>query len=310
MKRSSTLPDLMDASCQSLMLLLPAYSMGTATPEEIRQVEAKLPFCPEAQAALADYTLIRDALLTVVPMNETPPPVKHLLQRIEAQTSSRPSKQAPAHSSAHSRVSLTSVPTNGRTGVSSAQSRTRDLPNALPVTARAPTRSRVEKQRSGIWIGVAAACILVTLLGTNLFWYTQIEQLRRDQQLLLQTWVDQQRAAQPTFSGMVHHRTLLAAEDVARNTEASFVWNSGDQVGALVVNGLPALNVGETYQLWLVNDEHSLSLGTFRPDDTGIGVVIFQSTQPITDFSHIGVNIEPAGGTDSPTSPHLIIGNI
>lgn len=164
--------------------------------------------------------------------------------------------------------------------------------------------------RAAIWMGVAAALIVLAFVGTNLFWYSQIDLLRRDQQLLMQVWADQQTRPQPALNGAVHHRTLLAAEQEAQDAQASFVWNSGDQVGALVVNGLPSLDEGETYQLWLVGDQESLSLGTFSPDDAGVGVVIFQAEQPITDFDHIGVSVEPTGGTETPTSPHLIIGNI
>lgn len=73
---------------------------------------------------------------------------------------------------------------------------------------------------------------------------------------------------------------------------------------AIVVDGanLPTLAASETYQLWFVDaGGAATSAGLFRPTDDGRVMERFDDLDP-TGFS-IGVTIEPAGGSASPTLP-------
>lgn len=278
--------------CQELLSILPAYSLGTATPQEVQLVEALLPVCPEAAKVLADYQVLADNLVTLFPSTEEPPSSAALLQRIRSTPQAKPANQ----------------PIADHPFVQPSPARPIERP-PVPIANKAPTASPVQTRRSYLWIALAA-CFLIAFVGTNIFWASQIDTLRRDQQSFLQTVASAQQNATLALDASNHHRDLLPADTTIKSTEASFVWNSANQIGALVVNGLPPLKQGETYQLWLVNDNQSLSLGTFETDNKGVGVVIFHSPQPVEQFSHVGVNVEPVGGTSKPTSPHLIIGNI
>ncbi|MEM6530005.1 MAG: hypothetical protein AAF653_17025, partial [Chloroflexota bacterium] len=60
-------------SCDDIIGLMGAYSIGATTPEETRAVEALLPYCPQAMAELADYMAVSDAMLHVLPMDKEPP---------------------------------------------------------------------------------------------------------------------------------------------------------------------------------------------------------------------------------------------
>ncbi len=278
--------------CQELLSILPAYSLGTATLQEVQLVEALLPVCPEAAQALADYQVLADNLVTLFPSTEEPPSSAALLQRVRA--------TAQPQSTNHRIVEKASVQT--------ASVRPVERPSA-PLANKLQAAVPLQPRRSYLWIALAA-CFLIAFVGTNIYWASQIDALRRDQQSFLQTVANAQQNTTLALNASNQHRDLLPADTAVKSTEASFVWNSSNQIGALVVNGLPPLEQGETYQLWLVNDNQSLSLGTFEIDDKGVGVVIFHSPEPVERFSHIGVNVEPAGGTSKPTSPHLIIGNI
>ncbi len=278
--------------CNQLIALLPAYTLGTATTQEEQIVKALLPLCPDAANALTDYQVIGDNLISLYPSNEEPPSSAALLQRVRASKRLQPVAQ---HSTDKPPVQTVPVQPLER-------------PFAPDINHQQP--SQVAHSRpSWVWLGLAA-CFLLAFVGTNIYWASQIDTLRREQQSFLQTFAATQQNTTLTLNASNHHRDLLPSDNTAKNSEASFVWNSTDQIGALVVNGLPLLKQGETYQLWLVKDEQSLSLGTFEVDDKGVGVVIFHSSQPVEQFSHIGVNVEPVGGTAKPTSPHLIIGNI
>lgn len=291
MKTQNATPE-SNTICQELLSIIPAYSLGTATPQEVQLVEALLPVCPEAAKALADYQVLADNLVTLFPSTEEPPSSAALLQRVRS--TARP--QATNHRVADN-PSLRTAPVLPIE------------PLPLPVADKLPTAAPVKPRRSYLWLALAA-CFLIAFVGTNVYWASQIDTLRRDQQSFLQTLASTQQNPNFALNTSNQHRDLLPADTAVKSTEASFVWNSANQVGALVVNGLPPLKQGETYQLWLVNDNQSLSLGTFETDNSGVGVVIFHSPQPVEQFSHIGVNVEPTGGTSKPTSPHLIIGNI
>ena len=292
METQNTSPDSSKVICQELLILLPSYSLGTATPEEERLVEALLPLCPEASRILADYQVIGDNLVALFPKTEEPPSSAALLKRVRANTPSRQRTADP----------ITDDSAKQRVPSQVADRQSTPLTNNIKLP-------RAQSRQGWGWVALAA-CFLIALAGTNIYWATQIDNLRREQQQFLQTLASNPSTSAPIVNAANQHRALLPADDNLKSSAASFVWNSTDQIGALVVDGLPPLKQGETYQLWLVRDQKSLSLGTFEVDDKGVGVVIFHSSQPVETFSHIGVNVEPIGGTTTPTSPHLIIGNI
>lgn len=293
MESQNTPTNTSNTPCQELLTLLPAYSLGTATPDEERRVEVLLPLCPEAAAVLDDYQSLGDSMIGLYPSTEEPPSSAALLQRVRASTPQ------------HRAVPVVDTPVKPRIAPRLVDSR-EALP--LPSTNHRAVLPPTQPRRLWPWLALAA-CVVVAFAATNLYWASQIDGLRRDQQAFLQTLATSQTNTQPILNADNHHRELLPA-DTTINSEASFVWNSDDQIGALLVDGLPSLDPGETYQLWLVRGEKSLSLGTFEVDENGVGFLVFRSSQPVETFSHIGVNIEPDGGTSEPTTPHLIVGNI
>ncbi|MBW4438936.1 MAG: anti-sigma factor [Pleurocapsa minor GSE-CHR-MK-17-07R] len=333
MGNEHTSAESLEPLCHHLLSMLPSYALGTASADEARAVEALLPLCPDAQVALDDYRLIGDTLLTLSPLNEAPPPVEALLRRLPMKTPAHHAAQKQPKHAVHT-LPVAAAPQpgpathlrqpNGAAKIHSAPER------RGPMTANPkPVFQRASAQRGGLGVGAAvAACAALLFVGSQVFWALQIDGLRREQQASLATYTEAitqtlgerlETVANPGLAGADawvlntanHHRALLPAESNAEAAKASFVWNSDDQIGALVVTGLPVLETEETYQLWLVRGEgQSLSLGTFELDASGVGVLIFQAAQPIEDYSHIGVSIEPEGGTSMPTTPHLIVGNI
>ena len=214
--------------CQELLSIIPAYSLGTATPQEVQLVEALLPICPEAAQALTDYQVLADNLVTLFPSNEEPPSSAALLQRVR----STPRPQPITHH----------VIDNARLRVAPVFPVERP---STPVNPRPPTAAPAQPRRLYMWIALAA-CFLMAFVGTNLYWASQIDTLRREQQAFLQTVANTQQNTPVALNASNHHRDLLPADTTVKSTEASFVWNSANQIGALVVNGLPPLKQGET----------------------------------------------------------------
>lgn len=78
----------------------------------------------------------------------------------------------------------------------------------------------------------------------------------------------------------------------------------------LVVDGLPALEAGKQYQLWLIRNGQSASDGVFSVAPDGYGMMVVQSSRPLTDYSSFGITIEPAGGSPGPTGKKVLGGKL
>ncbi|MBC7871955.1 MAG: anti-sigma factor [Chitinophagaceae bacterium] len=261
-------------NCEQLRELIPAYSIGATDPQETAFVESMLEYCPDAAAELTDYLVLADEFLYIVPpTRDTNTPIDVPMPKL---TPVKP---------VHAPAKITKLPSD--------------------------VRVRSDNQR--LWIMAAAAAITLVLFGgINFYWFDQVTQLQGDQQALATQLATAQVAMLPVNAGEVHHRDLLPNQEVNVNSgaHATMIWNSAREVGSLYVTGLPPLTADKTYQLWIVRDGESVSLGVFRVDDSGTGTLVFESPEPIEDFQHIGVSEEPNTGSPMPTTPHLIIGNI
>jgi anti-sigma-K factor RskA len=68
----------------------------------------------------------------------------------------------------------------------------------------------------------------------------------------------------------------------------------------IVANGIGELEPEETYQMWAIDDGQPVSIGLLTPDADGLVTmtVPFDASRADT----FAVTIEPAGGSDAPTS--------
>ena len=98
------------------------------------------------------------------------------------------------------------------------------------------------------------------------------------------------------------------APDTAPGANGVMVISQDGSSGTLVVDGLPALEAGKQYQLWLIRDGQRASGGVFSVAPDGYGIMAVQSTRPLTDYSSFGITIEPAGGSPGPTGQKVLGG--
>jgi anti-sigma-K factor RskA len=68
------------------------------------------------------------------------------------------------------------------------------------------------------------------------------------------------------------------------------------------------LDEAHTYQVWLIQpDGHRTSGGLFHPEPGQPFVsVVIPSERPFSDFTGLGVTIEPAGGSPAPTGVRVL----
>jgi anti-sigma-K factor RskA len=149
-----------------------------------------------------------------------------------------------------------------------------------------------------VWQGLAVAA-LATLFLTNilLIWQlsnsqTQLEQLRNNQ-LELATVIQN-----PAVRLIGDNNTVQAVVYV--DDSENRLW--------LASNSLSSLPAESTYQLWLIGDSVA-SVGVFGVQN-GQAFIAFSPENPITDFSTLGISIEPQGGSQAPTTTPIAIGDL
>jgi anti-sigma-K factor RskA len=79
-----------------------------------------------------------------------------------------------------------------------------------------------------------------------------------------------------------------------------------DGRGYLVKSHMPALSTNETYQLWGVINGTPISIGLMGESPDDVGFTVAGGPTP----SSLDVTVEPAGGTQMPTSPVIASGAV
>lgn len=125
------------------------------------------------------------------------------------------------------------------------------------------------------------------------------QQVQADQELLaLITTIQPERIVQ------------LPGTEEAPDASGAF-YLGADKQGLVVLNGLPPLSTGQTYQLWLIPAEgppKPAGLLAVTTDTTAWQTV---SVSPDAEnFAAVGVSIEPAGGSPTPTGPIVLLSKI
>ncbi len=140
---------------------------------------------------------------------------------------------------------------------------------------------------------VAAGLALILLLGLSNFWlWQQLNQLE---------------AAQSELAVM---RTVpLAGTELIPLANGLVVISVDGEHGTLVVDGLPPLDEAHQYQLWLIEDDgQRQSGGVFSVDQEGYGALWVSSRSPLSDYTAVGITIEPTGGSPGPTGDKVMGG--
>ena len=164
---------------------------------------------------------------------------------------------------------------------------------AAPAPARRPSHARAWLLGLG---SLAAAAIVAAAIG-----WGQVLSLRGE---------------------LAHANAELAAaqHDLSTAQEVIATLQGGGGQGSMVrtkdgatvfVVKLPALQPGRTYQLWRIQGENPpTSAGLFDVGPLGYGVVPLGAGQQPQAGEKVAVTDEPASGSDHPTTPVLIAGEV
>lgn len=171
------------------------------------------------------------------------------------------------------------------------------LQRHLP-SAQKAARSRPNWSFSRVAVGIA----IVLLLALNVFSISQVRALQRQQTLLM----DQIQSGQAALVMLSYPHTQSFPINAASVT-GSLLLDTEYNNAVLILRGLPAISDDQTYQVWLIApNEERTSAGLLRPQtDLPFITEPIDSTGDLANFVGVGMTIEPAGGSDSPTGQQI-----
>ena len=95
-----------------------------------------------------------------------------------------------------------------------------------------------------------------------------------------------------------------ATERIAGGGTATLVWSGNLGKSALVTTGLPALPAGKTYELWYLRGHQAIPAGTMVAARSGSTWRVLSGSMEAGDA--VGVTVEPAGGSEKPSSAPIV----
>ncbi len=272
-------------NCENIQQLIPEYAFGLTSLEETKLVEANLAACPQAAADLADYRRLQEEMREEVPQIEPPVGLEAKLMAAIAVPA------APAE-----RINIRP------------QSPAPHMPSAAPI-ATPVTPVAVPKPRRNIaWLAAAAA--ILALVITNIFWFTQVNELaERQRELEIAMHTPDDTAFVLTSTANLRWVRLPPSQQEA-DSNAFLMWDAASEIGLMYARAFPQLEPGMTYQLWLTRSDVRVSAGTFRIDEDGNGALLFHSAQPIDEFTWARITAEPEEGSEQPSENVVVIGEL
>jgi anti-sigma-K factor RskA len=102
----------------------------------------------------------------------------------------------------------------------------------------------------------------------------------------------------------------LKGTEVQPQAEGQLIADPESQAAVLVISGLPKLEPGKTYQVWLIDGGAPVSAGLLSVDENGQGVFIVNSDESIGSFNSLGISIEPEGGSKQPTGDIVVLSDL
>lgn len=262
------------ALCEQVLALIPAFALGATDPEETLFVQAGLARCPQAVAALAEYTELSEHLsLGVAPIA----PPDGLADRLQLALGHQSQE---AQTSARERQPLIADP-----------------PPWLARLWRSPG------------FGFAAAALaLALLLLSNVYWESRYNELESQHLILQRQFQEQTTLVARLRAGHFQRLEMAAAAGGGPTTHAMVMYDPTATQALLYAEDFPPLPAGQVYQLWLIQGENRTNGGLFQVDADGFGVLVIDAPEPLRSYERMGITPEPEGGSPGPTAPPVVTG--
>jgi anti-sigma-K factor RskA len=267
-----SLKDNMDPRIEEL---LPFYALDALTEEEKELVESYLAEHPEARLQLQELQPGASALPYAVAPLEPPGRVKEsLMRRVASDVQARERSSAGA-------VSLARV-------------------------QKEPTQagSRFETIFRVLSLG-AAAIAMIWAFVLN----AQVGRLQGQVDSLNEQVAGQSQSIDDLIKNLPQSDVItVSLESTGEQPRplGQLIANPKDTSAVVVISGLPPLEPGKTYQVWLIRGA-PVSAGLLTVDENGQSVLIITSEESIGSFEALGISIEPEGGSAQPTENQIVV---
>jgi len=147
----------------------------------------------------------------------------------------------------------------------------------------------------------AAALLLVGLLSWNLLLQGQVDDLQGQVQNS-QGQVDDLQAQVKDAQAQQTQTVQLSGTWSSQGADAEVASINGNRI-VLVADDLPSIPEGQTCQIWVIKGDEPEPSGLFQPDGTETAAPI---TTPIKKGDTIAITVEPAGGSEQPTTDPVL----
>jgi anti-sigma-K factor RskA len=295
--------------------LLPAYALGTLTPDEHRRAEQLLDQYPEMLPELDSYLALAEGLLlNVEPVQPRPGLRTRLLDQLAAEeaaseaalTSGSRDQQhfAETSSSAPTASHLPSLKRSTTEAASTPATQiTQTTKRAAPEVSSVSPTTRTNRPFIRMGWALAAAC-LALLLVTNVYWFTTTNNLQAERDALQR---DRETLVENILSESVHQVALLPADAGDENRIATIAWNEETEQATLYGSQLPAIEADQVYQVWLIQGDQATSAAVFPPETRHSFDIFFAD---LAGVDAVALTVEPAGGSEAPTTQPFAIAHL
>lgn len=261
----------MDA--QQIEELLPFYALDALTEEERARVEEYLAEHPEARRQMEEMSRTVAALPQGVAPVEPPPHIKQaLLRRVAADAGAR----------------------------------------VRPSAQSQPFRGGIRWENFFRTISLVTAALAI---GWVILLNLQVERLRSEVATLNDRLAAQSESLEKIVTNLPQTNPSSVTTVSLKGTEAQpqaqgqLLVNPNSQSAVLVIAGLPPLEPGKTYQVWLI-DAAPVSAGLLTVDQNGQAVFVVTSEAEIGSFNSLGISVEPEGGSPQPTGDIVVLSDL
>ena len=151
----------------------------------------------------------------------------------------------------------------------------------------------------------------LTALAFAAFLQVQMSDLRNDKsdledQVQAADWqLEQQKQILAVFSAADTQKVSMQPASRVRQASVVYHWSSSADKGFLFCSGLPPLEQGEVYEVWMETGGEVHAAATFETDD-GTCQVPMDLSPLRSPLTGIGISVERAGGGAEPSSSWLL----
>jgi anti-sigma-K factor RskA len=263
------------------------YALDALTPDEKAAVDAHMAACAEDHSDFAHLGGVTPALATMAEPLDAPPELKG---RVMA---------AVAAAAADDKRAVAASPGKMPGRYSTPGGRVTPAPEPRPAPAvEAPSRGA---WRMPVWTGWAAAAVAVLVLAVVGVYALGLQsQLNQSQQ--------EAAVLSDALAAYAAPDSQTAILDDANSNATGFAAVSADGTAYVVMSGLEPAPSGKTYQAWFIANGAPVSAGlaTVGAD----GLMVMSNSQPAPGTTAVALTLEPAGGSEQPTSDPFAVGTL